>query len=335
MKKILTILFAACFTVTVTYSQTVKQMQEEAKTLLVQGNLDKAISTLNKAKQADPNDVSVLKDLAYVYYMKRDFGAAIEAGKTVVDKPEADQQSFQVLGLCYKAIADHKEAAKLYRTGLRKFPNSGVLYNEYGELFAMDKDLEEAIIQWEKGISSDPGYSSNYYNAGIYHARTKNWIRAILYGELFLNLESFSTRTAEMKPILFDAWKNLLAPGAVAILQAAPKTSAFEKEVLGSLAKASANGKEVTVESIITTRAQFLLDWLQEKQARYPFRLFDHQQYLVKDGLFEAYNYWLFSASVNPDTYNTWKAAHPKETEGFTKFQENRVFKIPAGQSYF
>lgn len=47
--------------------------------------------------------------------------------------------------------------------------------------------VEEAITQWEKGIESDPGYSSNYYNATMFHARKGNWLRAALYGELFLN----------------------------------------------------------------------------------------------------------------------------------------------------
>jgi tetratricopeptide (TPR) repeat protein len=317
-------------------AQTVKQLQQEAQTALTQGNFDKAISALTKAKETDPNDVSILRDISYVYYMKRDFGAAIEAGKAIVSRPDADQQSFQVLGLSYKATANYKEAAKLYRDALRKFPNSGVIYNEYAELFAMDKELDEAIRQWEKGIEVDPGYSGNYYNATMYHSRAKNWTRAVIYGELFLNLESYSARTTEIKSVLFDAWKNLLTPGSITSLQG-KNASAFEKEVLATLAKAFAAAKasSVTVENTTAIRARFIEDWMKDRNVQYPFRLFDHQQYLMKEGLFEAYNYWLFSSVVNPDFYKSWQDSHPKETEGFKKFQESRVFKVPAGQYYF
>jgi tetratricopeptide (TPR) repeat protein len=318
-------------------SQTAKQLQQEAQTALSQGNFDKAIASLNKAKEADPGDVSILRDISYVYYMKRDFGAAIEAGKVIVNRPDADQQSFQVLGLSYKATANYKEAAKLYRDALRKFPNSGVIYNEYAELFALDKELDEAIKQWEKGIEVDPGYSGNYYNATMYHSRAKNWTRAMLYGELFLNLESYSARTAEIKSVLFDAWKNLLASGSIASLQGGRNSSAFEKDVLSGLAKASAavQASTVTVENITAVRSRFVEEWMKDKNVQYPFRLFEHQQYLLKEGLFDAYNYWLFSSVVNSDFYKSWQGSHPKETEGFKKFQESRVFKVPAGQYYF
>ncbi len=315
---------------------TTRQLQDNAKTLLQQGDFDNAVKALQRARQQDPNSLEVLKDLSYANFLKRDFATAIELGKIIVERPDADQQAYQVLGLAYKAIASYKEAGKLYRAALKKFPNSGVIYNEYGEMSAMDKELDEAIVQWEKGIEMDPGYSSNYYNAAMYYASTGNWIRAMLYGETFLNLESFTTRSAEFKPRLYEIYKNILAPGAINALQNARATSGFEKEVLGSLLKAAGESRvDGSVESLGKLRTQFVRDWSQEKQKRFPYRLFDHQEYLLKDGLFEAYNYWLFSPAVNADAFRTWQNTHAKETEGFKKFQESRVFKIPVGQYYF
>lgn len=313
-----------------------KQLQETSKIWLQQGNYDNAIRSLENAKQLEPDNIEVLKDLSFANYLKRDFARAIEIGKELVQRPDADEQSFQILGLSYKAIASYKEAAKLYKIALKKFPNSGVIYNEYGEMLGMDKSLDDAITQWEKGIEKAPDYSSNYFNAAMYYSRSKNWLRAILYGELFLNLESYSTRTNEGKSLLFESYKNLLAPGAIQQMQHGKNTTAFEEAILGSLAKASEsiNGV-VSVDKIISIRTRFILEWLQDKQKRYPFRLFDHQQYLLNEGLFEAYNYWLFSGSVNADAYKIWQNNHPKEMAGFTKFQESRVFKIPAGQYYF
>ena len=85
----------------------------------------------------------------YASYLKRDFAKAKEVGEMLVKKGEADVQMFQLLGLTYKSIADYKEAEKLYKAGLKKFPNEGVLYSEYGELLA-EKSPEEGLRMFGK-----------------------------------------------------------------------------------------------------------------------------------------------------------------------------------------
>ena len=337
MKKIfISIVFVSVLGAATAQEQTAKLLQETARALVQKGDYDNAVLVLDRARKQEPDNVDLLRDLVFAYYLKRDFGQAIEVGKELVEKPNADQQSFQVLGLAYKAIASYKECAKLYRTALRKFPNSGVIYNEYGELSAMDNELDEAIAQWEKGIELDPGYSSNYYNATMYYMTRKNFLRAVLYGELFLNLESYSARTEEIKSQLYKAWAGLLNPVYLRQLQEQKSLSAFEKAVSDAANKAAVAMKDgAVVDQLNGVRTRFLLQWMQGSQKTWPYRLFDHQQYLVSQGLFEAYNYWLFGSSLPGDAYASWQKVHPKETEGFRNFQQSRVFKIPAGEYYF
>lgn len=315
--------------------QTAKQLQENAKAVLQQGNYDRAVLLLDRAYQQEPANIEILKDLSFANYLKRDFARSIEVGKQMIERPDADQQAFQLLGLSYKAIASYKECAKLYKTALKKLPNSGVIYNEYGELLGIDNNLPEAITQWEKGIELDPGYSSNYYNAAMYYMRSKSWLRAMLYGETFLNLESYSTRSEEMKKQLPLAYRGLLNPAEINQLMTSKSFTAFDKAMLESLAKAADGTTEMNVASIMKIRTRFLQDWVKEKQKTYPYRLFDNQQYLQDNGMFEAYNYWLFSDAITPDSYRSWLAGHSKESEAYKIFQQNRVFKIPVGQYYF
>ena len=96
-----------------------------------------AVLVLTKALQLKPNDLQISKDLLFAYYLKRDFAKAMETGKTLVEREDADVQSFQMMGLVYKAIAEDKEAEKLYKRGLKKFPNEGILYSEYGDMIAV------------------------------------------------------------------------------------------------------------------------------------------------------------------------------------------------------
>src|SRR3954453_12005169 len=164
MKKFLFIAFLAAMSIV--HAQPAQQdpatLRETAQTFLRQGDYENAVLVLNKALEMQPNDLQLTKDLLFAYYLKRDFAKAMEIGKPLVARPEADVQSFQLLGLAYKAIAEGKEYEKLYKTGLQKFPNEGVLYSEYGELIAA-KEPERAQKLFEKGIEVDRNHSSNYY----------------------------------------------------------------------------------------------------------------------------------------------------------------------------
>jgi len=83
-------------------------------------------------------------------------------------------------------------------------------------------------------------------------------------------------------------------------------------------------------------RTRFILDWFSDKEtsAKFPFRLFDYQRQLIQQGYFDAYNQWIFGTAQNLVEYQTWTNLHAKESEEFTAFQKNRIFKIPLGQYY-
>ena len=316
--------------------QDAKQLYATAKEFMRQGDYDNATLVLNSALKQDPINLEMLKDLAFLNYLKRDFAKSIEISKTLIEREDADEQCFQVLGMTYKAIAEHKECNKLYKKGLKKFPNSGVLYNDFGELLAMDKDFNGAIEQWEQGIQTAPNYSGNYFNAANYYARTNNIFPVLIYGELFINLESYSTRTADTKALLLEAYKKLFTADNIAKLLNDKKSGSFEKLFLTTIEKSKALAADgITSESLTAIRTRFSLDWYHEKsQDKFPFRLFDHQQYLLGEGLFDAYNQWIFGAATSPSAYQIWNQAHEKQAADFKQFQHSRVFKIPTGQYY-
>ena len=70
------------------------------------------------------------------------------------------------------------------------------------------------------------------------------------------------------------------------------------------------------------------------KRVKYPFRLFEYHRQLLQEGMFNAYNQWLFGASENLAAYDNWTKAHAEEYNGFTTFQKSRIFKMPQGQYY-
>lgn len=310
-----------------------KAMQEKAKAFTREGDYNNAIMVLNRALEKE-NNLELKKDLAFAYYLNRDYVRALEVAKPFPELQDADVPSFQILGMVYKAIEEAKDAEKMYKAGIKKFPNSGVLYSEYGEMLWSKKSYSDAIKQWEKGIEVDPTHSGNYYNAAKYYFFTKDKVWALIYGEIFLNLESYSKRTPEIKTILLDAYKKLYTDGDISKNQ--DLKNEFVKAWIDIMKTqsgyAASNG--VTPETLSAIRTKFVVSWFDKYAKRFPFRLYDYQQQLLKSGMFEAYNQWLFGTTVNLTAYENWTKTHQEEYNQFTNFQRNRVFKLPAGQYY-
>ena len=312
----------------------VKKMHETAKAFMRTGDFDNAIIVLTRALQKDSKNLELQKDLVMSYYLKRDYSKAMEGAKELISRDDADVVSFQIAGNVYKALEEVKDCDKMYKKALKKFPKSGPLYSEYGELLWSAKDIL-AIRQWEEGIKNDPGYSGNYYNAALFYFYTKDKVWSLIYGEIFVNMESLSERGASMKGLLLQGYKEKLFADADILKGEEKNKSEFAKAFLQGIGKQSSlinNG--INTETLTMIRSRFILDWYETNAAKYPFKLFDFQRQLLQEGMFDAYNQWLFGTSENLAAYDNWTKAHAEEYEAFSKFQKSRIFKMPAGQYY-
>ena len=139
MKKILFLLIAAA-SLQAAAQGTEQTTAETARSFMRSGDFDNAILILNRALQSDKNNLELQKDLALSYYYKRDYAKALDVVESMADRNDADIQVYQIGGNVYKALEEVKDAEKLYRKALKKFPKSGALYSEYGELLSAKLD---------------------------------------------------------------------------------------------------------------------------------------------------------------------------------------------------
>lgn len=312
-------------------TQDPKEMQANAKEYMRTGDYGNAELLLVKALDQSPTDFSIAQDLAMNYYFDKENAKALETIKPLLDRSESDDQTYQIAGNIYKSLNQNKEAEALYKKGIKKFPKSGFLYNEYGELLSSTQNAS-AINQWEKGIEMDPTFSGNYYNAAKYYYFTTDKIWSLIYSEIFINIEPSSTRTTEVKSILLDSYKKLFSGDLSNDLDG--KTN-FEQSFLRSMSKANdASIKSINAESLTMIRTRFNLDWFEKYASKYPFKLFDYQQQLLREGIFPAYNQWIFGATQNLTAYQNWTTANATEYNEFSTFQKGRIFKMPPGQYY-
>lgn len=331
MKKQL-LFFAILFFQNFLFAQDAAELQKNAKAFMQKGDYPNAILILNRAIVLQPNNLEISKDLALNYYFAKEYNKVIEVMKPLLDRNEADDQCFQIAGDAYWALEQLKDCEKIYRKGIKKLPASGVLYNELGQLLWTQKDYS-AIKQWEKGIEMDPGFAKNYFNACKYYYFTTDKVWSIIYGEIFLNIDPLNASTPEIKNILLEGYKKLFADAdleknntdknnfVVAFLKTMNKQS--------SLVTSGINAETLTM-----IRTRFILDWYVNYAGKFPFRLFDLQRQLLQNGMFDAYNQWIFAAAQNLPAYQNWTTAHSQEYNEFSRFQKGRIFKIPRGQYY-
>lgn len=322
------LLFAVFFAMAVS----AQSAHETAYSFMRTGDHDNAILVLNKAIQTEPDNEQLIQDLALAYYYKKDFTQAKTYAKQLADRDDADVTSYQIAGTVYRALEEIKEAEKIYKKAAKRFPNSGAVYNEYGEML-WSKNDETAIRQWEKGIEMDPSYPGNYYHAALYYYDNNDKVWPLLYGEIFVNMEYLTDRATEVKRLLLSSYKEKLFVNKEG--DAVRRQTPFANAAYETFAKQSSlTGKGLTVETLTMIRTKFILDWFSKYGDKFPFRLFDYQRQLLREGMFEAYNQWLFGPVENLPAFDQWTKTNAEAYKKFATFQRNRVFKIPQGQFY-
>jgi len=80
-------------------------------------------------------------------------------------------------------------------------------------------------------------------------------------------------------------------------------------------------------------RTRFILDWYADYGTKFPFKLFELQRQLLQEGMFDAYNQWIFTAAQNLPAYQNWISVNAGQYNELARFQKGRIFKIPAGNS--
>jgi len=309
----------------------IKQLQQTARDYNNRGDHANAVIVLRQGLRDFPKALELEKDLVLSLTLQREYASAKTLAVALTQRADADVVCYQLAGNVLKALEEVKDCEQLYQRGIKKFPASGPLYSEWGELRSSNKD-GRAIVSWEDGIQADPSYAGNYYNAALHYSKNNEPIWALLYAEIYINMESRSDRARNMKKILFEQYQELLTKQAY---QLGKKTGAFTQQVFQLLDSASGPAQQgLNRETLTMIRTRFVLDWFTKNGSAYPFKLFEHQRQLLQSGLFEAYDQWLFAEGIDSEGFTQWSQQHTALYTRLREFLFNRVFKIPAGQYY-
>lgn len=341
MKKLTTLLILISLTL-ISNGQSKADKQKaydnaiEALKLMDSGEIDKSINMLEESCKLDSENMNYPYEIGYAFYLKEDYSKSIEYFEKVIRMKDVNDQSFQMLGNAYDMNKQPEKALETYKKGLEKFPESGKLYLELGNMH--QDDWNKALEFYEKGIEVDPTYPSNYYWATKIFCNSTEEIWGMLYGEVFMNIERGSQRTEEISKLLFDTYFNEIkflsdTSMTVSFCQSAvvyndkkveiPFCMVYEPSLLYAISE-----QEITISSLNRIRTNFISFYFERKfNKSHPNILFDWHKSLIDNGDFECYNYWVLMQGSSEE-FNDWVSLNNDKFQKFLNWFSDNPMQI-------
>ena len=351
MKKILLLLVLSVISVS-SLAQVFSEEENERIDLALSysdnGREDEAIAIYDELIKKHP-DVSGLKfEKAYCYYQKQDYKNAYKTLKPTLSAPDANPQYFAVAGNAQDMMGKPKDALKTYQAGLEKFPDSGYLHLETGNVLIGLGYTAQGVGYYEHGIEVDPGFASNYYRAAQY-LFSDYPIKSIIYAETHnLIYDPNGPRWPEVSKLLYDAYNENIhfEADTVRTTFSRDRTITIDKkdvesgasptsllEQMSRIARAlsfsdamnesvdaealKAAGGQLTLAELTAIRRRFLEHFEAKEQDRYP--VFAVQRKVLDAGHWEAYNMFMLREG-RPEEFKAWLQDHESDLLAYFEF---------------
>ena len=351
MKKILLLLVLSVISVSSlaqVFSEEENERIDLALTYSDSGREDEAIAIYDELIKKHP-DVSGLKfEKAYCYYQKQDYKNAYKTLKPTLSAPDANPQYFAVAGNAQDLMGKPEDALKTYQAGLEKFPDSGYLHLETGNVLIGLGYTAQGVGYYEHGIEVDPGFASNYYRAAQY-LFSDYPIKSIIYAETHnLIYDPNGPRWPEVSKLLYDAYNENIhfEADTVRTTFSRDRTITIDKKDVESGASPTslleqmsriarelsfsdamnesvdaealkAAGGQLTLAELTAIRRRFLEHFEAKEQDRYP--VFAVQRKVLDAGHWEAYNMFMLREG-RPEEFKAWLQDHESDLIAYFEF---------------
>ncbi|MGM0480261.1 MAG: tetratricopeptide repeat protein [Bacteroidota bacterium] len=315
-----------------------------------QGNFDYAIKLLRKNARRKSEYPSLKKALIQMYFRAEEYKKSIRHARRYLRKYPAEATIFQYQAHSYLQLDKPEKAEKILRNGIEVMPGEGMLYAEMGRLHMHLEQYETALQHFETGIDEVPNYASNYYWASKIYLESTEELWGLLYGELFMNLERHTERTAELSELMYNTLNKEIVfydDTAIAIklsqdaniqLDSIDSVNyvSFGQDVVLPLMYQSLHGIDhLSIANIDRFRKRFIKLYPMHEQAEgFPLhKVFSLHQMLVEQGHFEAYNHWLFMMG-HPEEFEYWRTHNRSQWKLFIQWFDHFDFVIDPAEKY-
>ncbi|TND08458.1 MAG: hypothetical protein FD123_2254 [Bacteroidetes bacterium] len=303
------------------------------------GAIPEALRLFSQAAELDTGNFIYSYERGYTLALAGMYPAALEEMKNASRKTGANDTCFRMLGSLFSKTGDTASAMKALNNGLLKFPRSARLYAEKGILLIGENQPGRAADCFDRGIAAEPMYSINYYHAAKLSLASpeKHW--GMVYGEIFLLIDTESDKRSEIRQMLYDTYVNSIktvSPGKVELSFCvnAKDKNPFCKVYSGCLGSAVTPGSALNLATLAEIRTKFLGKYYTDKlNEKFPNPLFAHQEKMQKAGVLEAYHYWVLNVGEK-ERFIGWYDQHQEEFQKLLGWMALNPLKIDASTAF-
>lgn len=309
---------------------------------------DRAIKLLEEAKRIAPEkSYNYDYEIGYALYMKQEYKEAIKKYESISNDEKVEAALFQMLGNAYDLSGDKENALISYNRGIEKFPKSGRLYLELGNMQAFAENYNGAVEYYEKGVKVDPMYPSNYFQLASIFLNTEEEVWGMMYGELFILLELNTKRTAMISEYMYNTYKSEITRTddtslSISFSKAGNYVDAskmddkdfklpFSTFVYEPIIGAGAGVVDSLNYNGICEMRSVALEMFNRNKSykKYKNVLFDYQTAVEKAGHLEAYNHWLLKYG-DMESFRAWYENNKASGDAFANWIVENPIEITA-----
>lgn len=205
---------------------------------------------------------------------------------------------------------------------------------------------------YELGIEAEPKFPSNYYRAARIYCNSDEEVWGMIYGEIFMNLERNTDRTAEISKLLYNTYKSEItftndtsfsvsfsrnATINIGDLKNLKKmklpfgVGVYEPTLMLSMLEV----KTIDLNTLDHIRTNFVTNYFERGQNKtYPNLLFTYQKKVKEAGRLEAYNHWILMKG-DEVAFDQWHTANNTKWDSFTKWFSANGLKIDNDNKFY
>ena len=166
---------------------------ERGRTLLAQGQLERAIEEFDQAIELDSDEVEVYAARGFAYVALGEFEPGIADYDTAIELEPEDPTLYNDRGFAYAELGKYERAIVDYNQAIEMAPHHDSVdytYNNRGFAYGNLEKYEQAFRDFERAIELNPDNAWIYYNRALIRIDTGQSTKAIPDLELSLLLEN-------------------------------------------------------------------------------------------------------------------------------------------------
>jgi hypothetical protein len=167
-----------------------KTFLDQGVKLYDQGDYKGAVEQYKKALEIDPKSPVVNYEIASTYYALNDFKTAIQYSDVVIDlNISYADQAYILKGSALDGMEKPKEAIKVYKKGIKEFPENNLLRYNLGFTYFNNKEYKEAEESLSEAIKLKPSHASSHLLMSYVAIEENQRVKSLLSLYCFLLLE--------------------------------------------------------------------------------------------------------------------------------------------------